>query len=436
MRRRFDRTTIVVLSSMTVLYLILFGYYIGATALRVPVVDVIFWVLHYMDYWLKGDWWGYLWIDHNAHRLVFSRLLMIAVLQWPGGSVMPFILFGVACFTLMIGALVLEVMAADLPSVPRAAIALGVVLLLATSFSAIDCGAPQLGVYLHSCAFAVLALVLWDGRDESGRHAAARRVGALAAGVLASFGVNGGMLVLPVLAWAAWRGGFGRRWIVAALLALAALVAVYVPHTKQDAIVTSFDADTLLRAADYVIRFFGLPWSHLPALLNLGRVVGLATVAASVYVVLRFGIFGRPRSRLDRIALGVVLFGLLIAAAVTEGRLNTAPERPMPIRYALFTSLTQTGLLLIAAPWLCRLWYGLRLPVVQATALAGAVLFLVQQVLGGEAGALGVQQYTAAYRAYETGNETPAQRDMVGSWEYVGPVLAYLHAHGLFRAEH
>src|SRR5215469_9148961 len=157
MRRHFDRNVIIALTLITFLYLVLFGYYIGATALRVPVFDVIIWVLHDIDHWLTGDWWGYLWIDHNGHRLVWSRLLIIATLQWPGGSVMPFILFGVACFVVMIGGLVLEVMAAGLPAMPRAAVALAVVLLLATSFSAIDCGAPQLGVYLHSCAFVVLA---------------------------------------------------------------------------------------------------------------------------------------------------------------------------------------------------------------------------------------------------------------------------------------
>jgi hypothetical protein len=178
-----------------------------------------------------------------------------------------------------------------------------------------------------------------------------------------------------------------------------------------------------------------LPWSHAPALVNAGRILGTATVIAGAYVVLRFGILGKPRSRLDRIATGLLMFSFLAAAAITIGRLNTAPDREMPIRYALFTSLAQTGLLLIAAPWLSRLWVGMRLPVVQAIALAGALLFLVQQVMGGQAGARGVQQYTAAYRAYENGNATWQQEKMIGHWEYVGPVLDYLHSRGLFPPE-
>ncbi len=44
MTRRFDRNVVIALALITILYLVLFGYFIGATALRVPVVDEIYWV--------------------------------------------------------------------------------------------------------------------------------------------------------------------------------------------------------------------------------------------------------------------------------------------------------------------------------------------------------------------------------------------------------
>ncbi len=366
---------------------------------------------------------------------VWCRLLTIATLQWPGGSVMPFILFGIVCFVVMIGGLVLEVMAAELPSAPRIAVAFMVVLLLATSFSAIDSATPMFGNFLHTCVFAVLALILWDGPGEKQRHGTARRVGALIAGVVASFGVNGGMLVLPVLVWTAWRGGFGWRWTVAALVVMAALPAVYFPTEKSMPLVTTFDGQTLLRICDYILRFFGLPWSHSPALVNAGRLIGLATILGGVFVIFRFSVIGRPRSRLERIAVGLLLFIFLLSGAITIGRLNTAPEREMPIRYAMFTSLAQVGLLLAAAPWLCRLWIGFRRPVVQVAALAVALLLLVQQVLGGQAGARVVEQYTAAYRAYESGNASGEQNRIVGTPVNVDRALDFIHAHGLFPPE-
>ena len=45
----------------------------------------------------------------------------------------------------------------------------------------------------------------------------------------------------------------------------------------------------------------------------LGRAVGLATLILGVYAVLRFGILAPPRSRLDRIAVGLLLFPMLAA---------------------------------------------------------------------------------------------------------------------------
>ena len=138
MTDRRDRVFFAALALITVAYLALFGYYLGATGLRVPVFDVIYWVLHYIDHWLTGDWWGYLWIPHNEHRLIWSRLLMIADLEWFGGNAMPFLLFGVACLFVLVGAIVQEVLASDNASEPRAVVALIVVLLLATSFTSVQ----------------------------------------------------------------------------------------------------------------------------------------------------------------------------------------------------------------------------------------------------------------------------------------------------------
>jgi len=435
MTRRLDRLVIAALVAITALYLILFGYFIGATALRVPVFDVIYWVTHYIDYWLTGDWWGYFWMDHNGHRLMWSRLLMIATLRWPGGSVMPFILFGIGCFAVMIGTIVQKVKDADLPAAPRLVIMLLVVLLLATTFNGIDCGAPQLGVYLHTCAFAILALVLWDAKGEGGRYAIARRIGAVVAGILAAFGVSGGLLIWPVLCWAAWRGRLGWRWIALLFLIGVPFGLFYMYGVKPTPLVSTFDSGTLLRIADYLLRFFGLPWSHSPALVNPGRFVGLATIGCGAYAILSFGILGRPRSRLERIAIGLLLFSFMTAAVIVMGRLNAAPDREMPIRYALFTSLAQVGLLLFAAPSFAKAWAGRASPLLQGVVLFGALLFLGQQVAAGRAGVEGVRQYTAAYRADEAGLASDQQKALVGGDAWAQRVFDFVHAQGLFPPE-
>jgi hypothetical protein len=347
---------------------------------------------------------------------------------------MPFLLFGVACLAVLAGSVVREVMASDLAPGPRAMVALIVVLLLATSFNGIDCSAPQLGVYLHTCAFLVLALVLLDGKDEAGRHATARRFGALAAGAGAAFGVDGGLLAWPVLIWAAWRGGLGLRWIVLIGLVGALVIAAYLHGWSENGNTLNLISVTPLRMADYVIRFLGLPWSHSLNLVNFGRAVGAATLGFGSYAILRFGLLQAPRSRLDRIAIGMLLFSFMTAAVITVGRLNAAPDREMPIRYALFTSLAQVALLLVVAPSLARLWATGWRRLGQAVVLLGAVLFLGQQILAGRAGAEGAAQYTAAYRTLEAGKWSRDREDLVGNSVNVQQVLNFAHAHGLYRA--
>src|SRR5262249_18708517 len=156
-------------------YLMLFGYYLGATIIRVPVYDLIGFIMHYADFWLRGDWWGYLWIPHNEHRLVFTRLLLLADIDLFRGTTLPFVLFGLLCLAAMIWAIVSEVIASALPGGLRATLAVLVLLVLATSYIVVDCTMPALGQYVHTAAFATLAVVLLDGAGEGGRFAARRR---------------------------------------------------------------------------------------------------------------------------------------------------------------------------------------------------------------------------------------------------------------------
>ena len=137
MMDRSERAFIAVLALITVVYLVLFGYYLGAMGLRVPVVDVIYWVLHYMDYWLTGDWWGYLWQPHNEHRMIWARLLTFVDIEWFHGTTMPFLLFSLACLAMMVGLILREVMASGLEAGPRATIVLLVMLPIFASYNAI-----------------------------------------------------------------------------------------------------------------------------------------------------------------------------------------------------------------------------------------------------------------------------------------------------------
>jgi hypothetical protein len=407
-----DRLFVALLGLAATAYLVLFGYYLGATIIRVPVYDLIGFIMHYADYWLKGDWWGYLWIPHNEHRLVLTRLLLLADIGWFRGNTLPFILFGLLCLAIMVLAILREVLAAALPVGLRLTLAGLVVLLLATSYIVVDCTMPALGQYVHTAACATLALVLLDGAGEGGRFANLRRALALVAGVAAAFGIAGGLIIWPVLVWAAWRGGLRGRWILAVALVGAAFIALYVPGLKSHGGLGALELPRLLRMLDYAIRFLGLPWTHAAAFVWFGRAAGAVILVAGLYFLLSRGLRAAPANRLERIALGLVFFALLMAALAGAGRVDIATDREMPVRYAVFTAMGQTGLLLLLAPWLARLWAARR-RLLQVCVIGAALLLTVQQVAAGRAGAEVARRYTDAYRQFAAGLWTPAMTQFV-----------------------
>jgi hypothetical protein len=323
------------------------------------------------------------------------------------GNTLPFLIFDLACFAALLGALLREVKSGVLPPGFGATVRLVIVLLLATSCIVIDCSVPALGSQIQTAAFFVLALVLLDGAGEEGRYAGARRIGALFAAVAAAFGLANGLMVWPVLLWAAWRGRLPWPWIAAIALTACAFAAAYVPGLPSSSAALSFDPARLLQQADFVVRFLGLPWSHSSSLVWFGRGVGVAVFAAGAFAIVRLGIIDRRPSRLQRIAVGLLLFAFLMAAVAAVGRIDVDPNREMPIRYAIFPSLAHAGLLLAAVPWLSRVWALESRRALQGAILGIAVLSMAQQVVAGRAAVAGTAEYTAQFHAFAAGQWAP-----------------------------
>jgi hypothetical protein len=251
-----------------------------------------------------------------------------------------------------------------------------------------------------------------DGAGEGGRFADLRRVLALIAAICAAFGIAGGLIIWPVLVAIAWRGGLSRRWIVAVILVGAAFIALYVPGIKTHASLGALDAERIFRMLDYAVRFMGLPWSHSPGFAWFGRVAGSVILILGLTFLLLRGVLGQPRSRVERIALGLILFALLMAALAGAGRVDIATDREMPVRYSVFTAMGQIGLLLLLAPFLARLWEARR-RLLEIIVLGIALLLLAQQVVAGRAGAIVARQYTESYRQFAAGLWTPAMTQFV-----------------------
>ena len=407
-RYRFDLLFIPTLAGLTGVYLAIFVYYFFATVITVPYLDLLEWILRYDQYWRAGDWQHYLWLPHNGHRLAWSLLLVLADIECCRGSTLPFLLFNSACFLLTVGGPVWAIWVADLATELKAILGAAVVLLLAASWAVIYCSLPIEGVFVHTTGLFVLALVLLDGGGDEKSGATIRRAVAIAAAVLAAFGVAGGLFAPVVLLWVAWAGGLGRAWLIAIGLTAGILFAVYLPGIPTNQADYLLDPTAWPKLADYYVRLLGLPWSHSSSLVWLGRLVGCLVLGGSIVTLFRSGILRRSVGRLERTGLALLMFSLLVTAMVAVGRWTWAPERPVSIRYGIFAALAQAGLLLANTSWLHLLWQeGYRRSFEWAT-LAAVTVLLVQQVAAGQAAVAVTVEYEKSYREFVTREQTAA----------------------------
>jgi hypothetical protein len=157
---------------------------------------------------------------------------------------------------------------------------------------------------------------------------------------------------------------------------------------------------------DYVIRLLGLPWTHVPALVWPGRIVGATVLCVGCALAIRDLVHGGSSSRLERIGVGLILFALLIAAAAAVSRSAVATDREMPIRYALFAALGQLGIVLASIGTIEKLFSRF---VLSSRLAVGSLLLLlvVQQIAVGRAAVAETDKYNDAWRRFEAGVWTP-----------------------------
>ena len=73
-----------------------------------------------------------------------------------------------------------------------------------------------------------------------------------------------------------------------------------------------------------------------------------------VIAILRDALSPRPSTRLQRIAIGLIIAGLASGLLAAAGRVDIDAEVKVPVRYALLVSPLQIGLLAIVWPWIAR----------------------------------------------------------------------------------
>ena len=136
---------------------------------------------------------------------------------------------------------------------------------------------------------------------------------------------------------------------------------------------------------DYLLTFMGLPWTRSAALATPGRAVGGLLLIVSLSIVLWRGL-RRVDGRLERLAVGLILFSLASAVLAVLGRVTVDEQVKVPVRYAVFVAPMHVALLWLIVPWLARQWpmqTRRRLP--NPGMLVCALTLLAQQVVAGQA---------------------------------------------------
>jgi hypothetical protein len=409
------------LSGVALLYAALFGYFIWATAGQMSGYDFLDWIMHYGE--RPAGWLAYLWAPHSEHRIAAERLLLVIDIEWFGGTGVPFVVVRTALLLILILGLAWQIRNSQTsPLLKATALSLLVFALLPAQL-VVMCTMPVMGGFVHTCSFAVFALLLWDN-DSTPKRAAA-----IAAAAIAGFGLAGGLFTWPVLAFVAWRSGARGAWL--AVIGVAGLVmwAIYLKGLPSHRGLPAIDLQRLVAMADFVLRFLGLPWSHSAALVWPGRVIGALVLAIGCHLLLTDAFSGQLKPGFERIGLGMILFAFLLAATASLARLDTAPDREMPVRYGMIVALAHAGILLAALPWIGRLIEGRRAAAAKAAIVLAAAALLAQQVMVGRAAMFQAGLYSDAWQRFSAGAWTPDMTHFVyPDRARAEKILAYMKA--------
>ncbi|MBS0639768.1 MAG: hypothetical protein JSS43_07845 [Proteobacteria bacterium] len=383
---RRDRGPGWLLLAMAVTQGALFVLVLRATLIRAPFEDMLQWLDAWRQARLSGDWAGYAFGFFQEHRLVWAKLLTALDASWFQASGWPFIATG----TLALGGVALLLtreVRCGLPSTgPVAALAWLCPMLVLTAANAVDCSVPVNTVYPLTLLFVVAACVTVTGPAETGPLTAGRGIAALLLAACAGLGNAVGLLAWPVLLWSAWRSRAGWRWLALIAAVTAVYGALYLHGLALSAGGVAAPATVAARATKlvaYLLAYLGLPLSRVPALRLAGEALGAVLLAASLFAVLRFGVLRPAITRLERIAVGLILFSLGSAALAALGRSQFAAEVELPVRYTVLVTPLHVGLLALALRWVAGHPAAERRGgLVLACGVALGLLLLAQQAVG------------------------------------------------------
>jgi hypothetical protein len=419
---------------MAALHVSLFAFYMNATVIRVPFWDMLSFVDSYISYQDTGHLWAYFWLPDNEHRSVWSRVLTAIDIRVFDGAGYAFEVFSTICLVICPALLWWELRRSTIGREFSLVGGLLLLMLFLATPIAVTCSIAMNGAYPQAVCFMMLALTALDGRSESGERWPPRRLAALPAAIAASFGNAIGLLVWPLLLWAAWRGRLGWRWIagIGTVAVLFGAIYFYSMDSSAPAAAKLIDVRSVVKAANYIITFAGLPWTRSPLIATPGWLAGGILLVVGVTTALHYGILRQPADRLQRIAVGLILFSLGAAVMAAVGRGDLADEVKVPVRYTVLMVPLHAGLVCLVLPIMARYWDA-QGRLLRACMIGITAVTLIQQIPAGRAAAKQSRTINASVMRFVAGerDETMSHR-VFPDLAVAARIFSTIKSHGLY----
>jgi hypothetical protein len=350
-RCRFIAPCIAVLAAVQ---FALFGYFFSQTTITSPISDMFAYIGDYLHF-RAGDisFLGYLWHAHDEHHQIWIRLLTWADVEIFHTRGIPFMAAASAAMGGIVFLIWQQLRRAEPLLFKSTFLGLLVPMILLSAANVTDCSVPINSIYPLTIFFVVLALVLFSGATTP-----YRRIAGFLAAIGASMASAAGLLAWPILLWVAWRERLGKVWVATSagvgstyiLFYARGLDFVGLAPVVNNGAASFVSAGHLAKLAHYFLAFIGLPFTREPRFEFIGSLIGGILILTGLSAVLIASISDHLSTRLDRIAIGMILLALGAAALATLGRSDLIDEVKIPVRYGIFVSGLQAGLLCLILP--------------------------------------------------------------------------------------
>ena len=288
-----------------------------------------------------GDWTPWIWLQHNEHRVVPMKLLMVLLAGPTRWSQLAEMLCSVGLSALIVLVLWRVYRASGATSGISDLLAFAPVAWLVCSLSQYENQFFGMMVCHYFTALgAVLSLWLLARRGWVSVELA------VLAAIVGALSIVNGFLVFPagIAVLAAQRASWGRwaAWYLGGAAAFARYLWDYItpPHTQA----FQWTVTGAYRIVKLALATMGAPLAA--GSVAWGITLGVALLAVAVFVAFRWLRADPVRREKDALAVSLLLFGLASCAMVAAGRAFMNGD-PLGSRYITYTNLAWIGVYLL-----------------------------------------------------------------------------------------